>query len=98
MLLEPAELLLRVCPERVRDLAVATFDDDVHATLPVEPCTVSRRAGRSTWRSPSGRPGLRPHTRLLRLSQLLRHYPPSRPSRRVGRRGAGDRKSTRLNS
>src|ERR1044072_7777108 len=31
-----------------------------------------------TW-SPSGRPGLRPHNRLLRLSRLLRHYRPSTP-------------------
>jgi ribosomal subunit interface protein len=37
----------------------------------------------SRGRSPSGRPGLRPHNRLLRRSQLLRHYWPSPADRRV---------------
>jgi hypothetical protein len=63
--------------EPIRHLAVPASDHNLHVNL----LQVARAMGEDApeWvvvdeRSPSGRPGLRPHNRLLRLSQLLRHY------------------------
>ena len=47
-----------------------------HRTAPGRPPEAVRPVVGTRW-SPPGRPGLRPHNRLLRLSQLLCHYPPS---------------------
>ena len=96
VLLQLGELLPDVGSEPVRDFAVPSGDGDVHRDLlsPARRRVLSRvqdlgpRGRVPSW-SPPGRPGLRPHTRLLGRSQLLRHYWPSPASRRVGRRARG---------
>jgi hypothetical protein len=82
--LQLRQLLTHVLPEPVRDLAVTTGDHNFHPEPPVanvwlcegRPTSTSGRGphgGGEAW-SPPGRPGLRPHNRLQRLSQLECHY------------------------
>jgi hypothetical protein len=91
--LQPAELVLDVIAELVRDFALLTADRDVHLVPPrksgwvastsLRPPGVWSRRGdaghdftsargpfdRGVERHPTGRPGLRPHIRLLRRSR-----------------------------
>ena len=74
--------------EPVGHLAVPSVDHNVHVDLPCLVGSLGAHAGHpggvvpgDGW-SPSGRPGLRPHNRLLRLSRLgaTTHLLPSGPS------------------
>src|SRR5262245_12978877 len=97
VLLQPSELVGDMVSEAIRQLTVPSGDHHVHGNLLM--CgirvTCSRPppsrvgTGVAAWWSPSGRPGLRPHTRLLRRSQLVCHYWPSPAAPRVGRGSRG---------
>jgi len=71
--LQPRALLLDQLAKPVRHRAVTSLDHNIHDYLPGSGCKGCKQDG-----GPSGRPGLRPHNRLLRCSQLVcplgRHY------------------------
>jgi hypothetical protein len=94
VLLQTGELLRDVFAKPVGHLAVPSCDHNLHVNLLLasepHPSMVPGgvRRGRVGW-SPPGRPGLRPHNRLLKRSQLLRHDGPSPGDRHIWCRHRG---------
>src|SRR4029079_6891777 len=89
VLLEAGQLLFDVTAEPVGHLAVPSIDHNVHVDLPCLVRSLGAHANHpggvvpGDERSPSGRPGLRPHNRLLRLSRLAATTPLLPPARLI---------------